>query len=1035
MAIVGLSAAATALFCGVGWLAPPVAHAAVLYAQTAHGGTRTYGPGTNETDPFPSYLASGGGWVTDLYVTLHLVNFGGNAKAGGITYFANYWRDFINDTATDGCWYIGTTSSDCVDPATAPAAQDLTIVAHFKNAYTATDFSWGYTITAPYTLWTDGDNGTAWTCIASTLEEAQACPVPPMLTGQNQLRADGTTPIAEGALITDGAVVFAGVPRAAPGSSLEMQIELRPVGQALTGSPTETSAAVASGAQVTIRVPDGSSGDSGIADGDYHWAARAVDLTGNSSTAWTEFGVASNTDFAIDTHPTLFKQTDESAQSSGSWYDDNWYQLGRGYAGTITSLTLKGALNCSDGDAPLIALKEFSDARYTNLVNTFPIDGNEFFNGSGFKKITFSDLTIPLDPNHYYRLDTVEGRQNCSVILKGTPGIGTAMTNMFIYGIGRVESYYAFYPYIIANGSFDEPLVIVPGVMGSSLDAAAGDTAGASPGREVWPDVTDMANSGSDDYLDALALAPDGTQITGQEMVAGDVIREATGTYNRLLIPIPISETVFGNLIKIFTDDGYTEGQDLFVAPYDWRLSIASSAAAVGAVIQNAVAHSPNGKVDIIAHSMGGLAVKKYLADAAAASGGGSPGGGTGVAMAATASAPTFVDKLILVGVPQLGAPYIFKALEYGDDLGFTFGPFSFLNPDEVKKISENMPGVYDLLPSRRYVDVDGSYVVRDVTDDAGNVTTQALNFDDTNALLTADPSDSRNASLLAAADAFHAEADGAAADTPSVYNIVGCQNPTPAQYILHDDGSIEINRANGDGSVPVDSAMNLANGYQNYFVLHSENGVDHEGLIRNAQSLALMQAIVEGTAPSLALAPLGISTDTEDCLLGRGAPRPAMVEVSVAGSSTVDVYDADGNHTGTNDAGDSEAKIPGSSYDTIGGNKFITLPASSTYKVTIKQASSSLSSTKAKVKVKKYDTTVHVTTSTTYSDVPLASASSTATLTLAAPPSTSATSTPDPVLVVDDDDTGATSTVIAPDSPGGAPPVHIPLVCATVTQ
>jgi pimeloyl-ACP methyl ester carboxylesterase len=728
------------------------------------------------------------------------------------------------------------------------------------------------------------------------------------------------------------------------------------------------------------------------------------------------FGASARRARAV-TDAVLFQQIDDSTASNGSWYDDNWYQLGRGFAGTITSLTLEGMIDSDQYSVSSIQLMEFSDANYSQLANTYTISDNAPFDGSGFKKITFSGLTIPLDPNHYYRLDTLQGYQNRSVILEGTPGIGTAMSDYFVYGTGRVEDHYAFYPYIVANGNFNEPLVIVPGVMGSELDGAPGDAGGANSGKEIWPDVTDMANSGSDDYLNALALAPDGTQISGNAMVTPDIVREATGTYNRLLIPIPLDQTVYGNLIRTFTDIGYTEGQDLFVAPYDWRLDIASSAAAVGAVIQNAVAHSADGKINIIAHSMGGLVVKDYLAG-----------------IAATASGTAFVDKLIFDGVPQLGAPFIFKALQYGDNLGFTVGPFSVLNPSEVKSIVQNMPGVYQLLPSRRYVNVDGGYVVQDGIDDAGNETTQVLSFDETSAFFTANPSDARNAGLLAAADAFHASQDGISVNAlpdgsaVSVYNIVGCQNPTPAQYVLHDDGSIDINRTNGDGSVPVDSAMNLADGYENYFMLNSENGVDHEGLVRDPQPLALMQAIVQETTSSLALEPLGISTDTEDCLLGRGAPRPATIEISVSGSSTLDVYDAAGDHTGANGAGDGEADIPGSSYDTIGGNTFVTLPASSTYTVKIKQASpSTASSIKAKVKVKKYDTSAHLATTTAYSDVPLDSASSTATLTV---PASTATSTPDPILAVDEDGTGATTTVIEPDGADEPPPVHIPSSC-----
>jgi hypothetical protein len=654
--------------------------------------------------------------------------------------------------------------------------------------------------------------------------------------------------------------------------------------------------------------------------------------------------------------PMFFNQTDDSAQSTGSWYDDNWYQLGRGFAGTITSITLEGFIDASDYRDSILWFKEFSDPNYNNLTNTYLISDNAPFTDA-LAKVTFSGLNIPLNQNHYYRLDTVEDRQNASVILRGTPGLGTAMANRFVFGTGEVQDLYPFYPYIAVNGNFHEPLVIVPGAMGSRLDAApptsnsqSGDDNGTGS-KEIWPDATDMANSGSDDYLDALKLAPDGTQIPGKEMLASDIIRVVTGTYNRLIIPIPFSQTIYGNLIKTFTDAGYVEGQDLFVAPYDWRLDIASSAMAVGTVIQDAATHSANGKVNVIAHSMGGLAVKEYLA---------------------SVSSTAFVDKLIFSGVPQLGAPYVFKALQYGDDLGFGMGPFSILNGDEVKSIMQNMPGIYELLPSRRFIGVDGSYVLRNSTDDTGNITTRALSFDDTNAFLTADPNDSRNAGLLAAADNFHASQDTTSAAASNVFNLVGCQNPTPEQYVLHEDGSIDINRSNGDGSVPVDSAMNLANNYENYFVLHSENGVDHAGLVRDQQPLALIQAIVQGTTSSLALEPLGISTSSEDCLQGRGAPRAVAMEISSYGSSTIDVYDSSGNHTGPNDAGDVDMQIPDSEYDKIGDNTFVMVPASSTYKITSK-------SIKTIVKAKTFGAGAQLIASTTYTGMPLDPASSTA--------------------------------------------------------
>lgn len=686
--------------------------------------------------------------------------------------------------------------------------------------------------------------------------------------------------------------------------------------------------------------------------------------------------------------PTFFDQGATTSASRGSWYSDNWYDLGTNFGGTVNSLTLDGSVDSAQYGPSSISLQEFDNSRYQHLLRSYDISDSAPFVYGVFTTATFSGLDIPLDPRRYYRLATVEGRQNVSVILEGTSHMGIAMQNQFVYGTGRVENDYTFYPAISANGTPLDPIVIVPGIMGSELDRV-------SDGKKIWPDATDMANSGSDDYLDALKLSPSGEEVPGDEINPGDIVREASGTYNRLLIPIPFDEEVYGNLINDFVNMGYVEGSDLFVAPYDWRLDIASSSARVGAVIQNAIAHSGDGKIDIIAHSMGGLAVRDYLANT---------------------SDTSFVDKMIFAGTPQLGAPYIFKALEYGDDLGFRFGPFSILNAAEVKSIAQNMPGVYELLPSRRYIDVDGSYIL-----DERNGSTRALSFDDTSGFLTSNPADTRNSRLLTAADAFHASRDLSAANASNVYNIVGCQNPTPEEYILGPDGALDMNDGNGDGSVPIDSAMNLADGYNNYFSLSTENGIDHNGLISNPSAISLIQAIVQGETSTLALEPLGMSRSTEDCLEGRsgGEPAAGTVQISVQGSSTVDVYDDAGNHTGINSVGDVDLGIPGSGYDSLDGATFVTLPASTTYKISIKKASSSTSTVKTSVKVKTYDANVRPKQTTTYPEISLTS-SSIATLTIV--PSAT-TSTLEEALLVDPGDGSGTSTIVEPFVPA-------PFVC-----
>jgi pimeloyl-ACP methyl ester carboxylesterase len=518
-----------------------------------------------------------------------------------------------------------------------------------------------------------------------------------------------------------------------------------------------------------------------------------------------------------------------------------------------------------------------------------------------------------------------------------------------------------------------EPVVIVPGIMGSRLNATA-------DGTEVWPNAGAMILSGADSYLDALKLSPAGGEIPGKEMYPSDIIRTVTTS-----IPF-VGADLYKPLIDALIGDGYEEGKDLFVAPYDWRLDIPSSAASVGAVIKNAVAHSPNGKINIIAHSMGGLVAAEYLV---------------------RATSTAFLDKLILAGAPQLGAPEIFKGLEYGDDLGFNIlGLVSLLNPREVKSISQNMPGVYDLLPSRRYVGIEGSYIF-DKRD--GSTAPFSFDLDQTNQFMTSDPNDSRNGALLAAADAFHARADAASVNAPAVYNLVGCQNPaTIKNFILQDGGAVDIVRGNGDGSVPVDSAMNLANGYQNYFSLYSENGADHVGLVRDSRPIALIRAIIRNATATLSLAPLGISTSSEDCLQGRSQHHNGTtVEVTARGPVALNVYDEGDRHTGPNADGGIDLQVPGSSYQAIGPNSFILLPASSTYRVVAQGTSASASSTassSATFGIRRYDDASDLINSATYVEIPIYSASATVTFTVTS-------STPAPPISLDTMGTGLPDT------------------------
>lgn len=87
------------------------------------------------------------------------------------------------------------------------------------------------------------------------------------------------------------------------------------------------------------------------------------------------------------------------------------------------------------------------DPQYTKRNQAFVVAADAPFT-DGPQMLTFNNLDIHLQPNKYYRLTTVQDYQNRSVILASTHATGTAMWNEFIYGTGRVEHTYSFYPYL-----------------------------------------------------------------------------------------------------------------------------------------------------------------------------------------------------------------------------------------------------------------------------------------------------------------------------------------------------------------------------------------------------------------------------------------------------------------------------------------------------------------------------------------------------------------------------------------------------------
>jgi len=220
-----------------------------------------------------------------------------------------------------------------------------------------------------------------------------------------------------------------------------------------------------------------------------------------------------------------------------------------------------------------------------------------------------------------------------------------------------------------------EPVIFIPGIAASRLE---------SGGRELWPAV---GNPGAKDQL---AL----NNGVNSSVIAKDIIRTVAGS------------PVYEPLIQSFKVLGYTEynpaldpdlrttadcdasqtSANLFIFPYDWRDTNFFNANRlndyVGCIRQ---LYDEDVRLNIVAHSMGGLLARRYMLDHT-----------------------DEIGKLITIGTPWLGAP---KAIHVMGTGKFFDGPLwqrmlqeiLVIGPKRLRELVEYFEGMHELLPSQQY--------------------------------------------------------------------------------------------------------------------------------------------------------------------------------------------------------------------------------------------------------------------------------------------------------------------------------------------
>ncbi len=196
-----------------------------------------------------------------------------------------------------------------------------------------------------------------------------------------------------------------------------------------------------------------------------------------------------------------------------------------------------------------------------------------------------------------------------------------------------------------------QPVLFIPGFLGTKLVDEKGELVCCDPVQFLL-------------RLDDLELPqnPQENKLQAEEII------------DQLILLGPFKVNQYNGLLQIFAKLGFEEGRDLFVFPYDWRLSNFHTAAQLRQFIDR---HPPlrDHPFRIVGHSMGGLVARIFLHEY---------------------GQQYTVSSLITMGTPHLGSLRALQALLEG------FGETLNLIPggERITRVVGSFQSIYELLPT-----------------------------------------------------------------------------------------------------------------------------------------------------------------------------------------------------------------------------------------------------------------------------------------------------------------------------------------------
>ena len=209
-------------------------------------------------------------------------------------------------------------------------------------------------------------------------------------------------------------------------------------------------------------------------------------------------------------------------------------------------------------------------------------------------------------------------------------------------GVGDTDAYVALSAHnrvrIIFNSKKKPktPVLIIPGVLGTDIKKDS---------DKLWLDLGHNFTDVGDQFMDPLtfdnSLKPTDSTVSTSDVIGKQTVSAFTYDYS-------------DGLIQEFQNQGYTQGtgskDNLFLFPYDWRYGVSGIISGTGSTtvdslaqkIQDIMAQTGIDKVDVVAHSTGGLLVKQYVINH---------------------PSDNHIGKAVFLGVPNTGAPKAIKTL------------------------------------------------------------------------------------------------------------------------------------------------------------------------------------------------------------------------------------------------------------------------------------------------------------------------------------------------------------------------------------